>query len=148
MALVMAQINIVDIALVMALMYMAQVDMALVMALMYMAQVDMALVMTQMYMAQEDMARVMAPLVMTLTMEDINVISWDLTNSLKMIERKSIMVDMVLVLMVDMVPVDMGDMALVATVVVERASTLVVITLLDTAPVDTEVIMMIPLTNY
>ena len=88
MALVMAQINIVDIALVMALMYMAQVDMALVMALMYMAQVDMALVMTPMYMAQEDMALVMAPLVMTLTMEDINVISWDLTNSLKMIERK------------------------------------------------------------
>jgi len=145
MALVMAQINIVDIALVMALMYMAQVDMALVMALMYMAQVDMALVMTPMYMAQEDMALVMAPLVMTLTMEDINVISWDLTNSLKRIERKSIMVDMVLVLMVDMVPVDMVDMA---TVVVERASTLVVITLLDTAPVDTEVIMMIPLTNY
>jgi len=140
MALVMAQINIVDIALVMALMYMAQVDMALVMALMYMAQVDMALVMTPMYMAQEDMALVMAPLVMTLTMEDINVISWDLTNSLKRIERKSIMVDMVLVLMVDMAPV--------ATVVVERASPLVVITLLDTAPVDTEVIVMIPLTDY
>jgi len=140
MALVMAQINIVDIALVMALMYMAQVDMALVMALMYMAQVDMALVMTPMYMAQEDMALVMALLVMTLTMEDINVISWDLTNSLKRIERKSIMVDMV--------PVDMVDMAPVATVVVERASPLVVIMLLDTAPVDTEVIMMIPLTNY